>query len=249
MSRWFTIALREFRSLWLTPLAWVLLTCFLLLQGGIFYAIVLHYATRGDLDPQGGPLAAYFGQNSLLLAITLLLLCPVLTMRSLAEERRTGSIELLLSAPVSSSAIVLGKYLATWSTYLLMWLPTLLYAVILRDTGTLDTGSLLTSYLGVLLVGSSYLALGVFASALARSQFIALLLSISMQFGFFILGLGEYVLDAGPLRELSSHLSLTTLLEETSRGVLDSRRLIFHSSVTLWALFVSTRLVESWRSE
>src|SRR5690606_21583990 len=115
-------------------LAWVLLVTFLLLQGGIFYSITVHFSKMEGAALESGPLNAYFGQQSLLMAMTLLLLCPSLTMRTLAEERRTGNIELLLSAPVSPSAIVLGKYAGVYLSYLLIWLPTGLYAFILRDT-------------------------------------------------------------------------------------------------------------------
>lgn len=239
---------RELLSLWVTPLAWVLLVAFLLLQGGVFYSIVLHYSAMSDAAEQVGPLEAYFGQQSVLLSMTLLLVCPALTMRSFAEERRAGTIEGLLTAPVGSFPIVLGKYAATLVTYAVLWTPTLLYAVILRDTGAVDARVLLVSYGGVLLVGASYLSIGTLMSAMSSSQLVALLLSIAWQFGLFLLGIGEYVLGDGPLRDVSAYLSLTTLLEETSRGLLDSRRLFFHASLAAWALFVTTHVVDSWRT-
>ncbi|MCH2107813.1 MAG: ABC transporter permease [Polyangiaceae bacterium] len=243
----FVIFKRELFSFWTTPLAWVLLTVFLGLQGGIFTSIVVHTIQQGSASPFG-PLSAYFGQQSILLTISLLLLCPALTMRSFAEERKTLSIDLLLAAPIRSSSIVLGKYLAALATYLLIWLPTVLYALILRPTGTIDLGALLTSYFGLLLIGMSSLALGTLLSALAKSQLVALLLTIGVQFGLFVLGLGEYLLPDGPFRDLCAHLSLASMLEEISRGLLDSRRVIFHLSLTLWATYITTEMVESWRS-
>ncbi len=241
------ICKRELLSLWVTPLAWVLLTAFLLVQGGVFYSIVLHSAALGTDGAVVGPLEAYFGQQSVLLSMTLLLLCPALTMRTFAEERRTGTVEALLTAPIGSGALVLGKYAAVLSTYLAIWTPTLLYAVLLRDTGVVDPKVLSISYVGILLVGGSYLALGTLMSALATSQLVALLTSVFLQFGLFVLGIGEYVLDEGLLRDTSAYLSLTTLFEETSRGLLDSRRLLLHGSIAAWALYVTTRVVESWR--
>lgn len=248
MKRVWALYKRELLSLWVTPLAWVLLTAFLLLQGGIFYSIVSHFSTMTDVRLENGPLQAYFGRQSLLLSMTLLLVCPALTMRTLAEERHTGSIEALLTAPVTSGQIVAGKYLAVLTTYVVVWLPTVLYALVLRDTGAIDWRTVGTGYLGVFLVGSSYLGLGVLMSAMSKSQLIALMLAVLVQFGLFILGIGEYFLDAGPLRDLSGYLSLTTMLEEMSKGLIDTRRLVLHSSLTLWALFVSTRVVESWRA-
>src|SRR5690606_23711686 len=117
-----------------------------------------------------GPLQAYFGQQSVLLSMTLLLVCPALTMRTFAEERRSGTIEVLLAAPLGGPPPVLGKHLAALCTSFLMWSPTLLYAVILRDTGHVEPRVLLVRYGGILLVGAGYLALGTLMSALARSQ-------------------------------------------------------------------------------
>lgn len=247
MSGLFAIYRREMLSLWVTPLAWVLLSIFLLLQGGVFYSIVVHFAQMQDLSLDAGPLHAYFGQHSVLLSITLLLVCPALGMRTFAEERRSGTIESLLTAPVGAGAVVLGKYLAVLSTYLLIWAPTVLYAVILRTTGSVDWPVVGTSYLGLGLIGASYLALGLLMSALTRSQLIALMLTILVQFGIFVLGIGEYVFDPGPVRDLCAHVSLSTQLEEMSKGIVDLRRVVFDLSLTGWGLFVTTRVVDSWR--
>lgn len=247
MSGLFAIYRREMLSLWVTPLAWVLLSIFLLLQGGVFYSIVVHFAQMPDLSLDAGPLHAYFGQHSVLLSITLLLVCPALGMRTFAEERRSGTIESLLTAPVGAGAVVLGKYLAVLSTYLLIWAPTVLYAVILRTTGSVDWPVVGTSYLGLGLIGASYLALGLLMSALTRSQLIALMLTILVQFGIFVLGIGEYVFDPGPVRDLCAHVSLSTQLEEMSKGIVDLRRVVFDLSLIGWGLFVTTRVVDSWR--
>lgn len=248
MSAFNAIFKRELRSLWVTPLAWVLLVTFLLLQGGIFYAITLHLSRMDQAALEAGPIQAYFGEQSLLMTFSLTLLCPGLTMRSLAEERRTGSIEALLSAPVRSSAIVLGKYLGILVTYVFIWLPTLLYVALLRGTGTISPQTLVVNYAGVFLLGGSYLALGVLMSSLARSQLIALLLTTFALFGFFILGIGQYTFEEGLLQTISEYLSPVTLLEETAQGLVDTRRFVLHGSIILWSLFVSTRVVESWRA-
>ena len=120
MSGFWAILRREMLSLWVTPLAWVLLGVFLLLQGGIFYSIIAHFASFSDLSVDEGPLGAYFGQNSVFLLMTLLLVCPALSMRLLAGERRSGTIEALMTAPVGSAGVVLGKYAASLITYVLI---------------------------------------------------------------------------------------------------------------------------------
>jgi ABC-2 type transport system permease protein len=238
---------REMLSLWVTPLAWVLLGVFLLLQGGIFYSILVHFASFADLAVDEGPLGAYFGQSSVFLLMTLLLVCPALSMRLLAEERRSGTIETLLTAPVGPAGVVLGKFAAAFVTYAIMWLPTLLYVVILRKTGNVDWLVVLSSYLGLLLVGAQYLAIGTLASALTRSQFVALLVTVLVQFGLFLLGIGEYIFDPGLLHSVCSHVSLAGHMEDFSKGIVDSRRLVYDATLAIFCLFLATRVVESWR--
>jgi ABC-2 type transport system permease protein len=238
---------REMLSLWVTPLAWVLLTVFLLLQGTIFYSIVLHYSSMTDLALESGPVQAYFGQDSILLLMSLLLVCPALTMRSFAEERRSGTIEALLTAPVTPGAVVLGKYCAVLATYALIWAPTALYVLILRKTGVVDWSAVGASYLGLLGVGGAYLALGLLMSAMTKSQLVALLLTIGALFGLFILGIGEYIFEPGVLQELSAHVSMSSQMEEFSRGLIDLRRVVFDLSLALASLFVTVRVVDSWR--
>ncbi|HEX9619319.1 MAG TPA: ABC transporter permease subunit [Polyangiaceae bacterium] len=249
MNGFFAVFRREMLSLWVTPLAWVLVASFLLLQGGIFYSIVVHFSQMNDVAIDLGPVQAYFGQQSILMAISLLLLCPALTMRLFAEERRTGTIEPLLTAPVTPAAVVLGKYAATLATYVLMWAPTLLYVVILRDTGSVDWGVVSTSYCGVVGVGAGYLAVGTLMSTVTQSQLIALMLTILLQFGMFVLGIAQYIFEPGWIWEISAHISLSSQMEELSKGVVDSRRLVFDLTLVALPLFLAVRVVDSWRTD
>ncbi len=247
MSGFSAIFRREMLSLWVTPLAWVLLTVFLLLQGGIFYSIVAHFASFAELSIDEGPVGAYFGQNSIFLLMTLLLVCPALSMRLLAEERRSGTIEALMTAPVGALGVVLGKYTASLVTYVAIWLPTVLYVVILRDTGNVDWQVVGASYLGLFLVGAQYLAIGILASALTKSQFVALLVTVLVQFGLFVLGIGEYIFDPGVLRDVCAYVSLAGHMEDFSKGIIDSRRLLYDASIAIFCLFLTIRAVDAWR--
>lgn len=247
MTGFSAIFRREMLSLWVTPLAWVLLGVFLILQGGIFYSILAHFASFAELSVDAGPLGAYFGQSSIFLLMTLLLVCPALSMRTLAEERRSGTIETLLTAPVGSTGVVLGKYAAALVTYALIWLPTLLYVVILRKTGTVDWLVVLSSYLGLFLVGAQYLSIGLFASALSKSQFVALLITVLIQFGLFVLGIGEYIFDPGLLRDVCAYVSLAGHMEDFSKGIVDTRRVLYDASLAIFCLFLTVRVVDSWR--
>jgi ABC-2 type transport system permease protein len=237
---------REMLSLWVTPLAWVLLSAFLVLQGISFYLTLSHFSTLADVALEGGPVQAYFGQ-SMFLPLTILLVCPALTMRLFAEERRSGTIESLLTAPVSPGGVVLGKYLATLTTYVLIWAPTVLYVIILRDTGDIDWRVIGSSYLAVFGIGAGYLAVGTLMSALTRSQLIALMLAFFALFGLLIVGIGEYVFDRGLVRDISAHVSVISQIDEMSRGIVDLRRLVFDATLIGLPLFLTARVVESWR--
>lgn len=246
MSGFLPIFKRELLSLFVTPLFWVLATAFLALQGLHFFILVSHFAIQPGLAIDGGPVQAFFGQT-VLLYLPLLFVCPLLTMRTLAEERRSGTIEALLTAPVTAAGVVLGKYAATLVVYALLWLPTTLYFVMLSRLGPVDWNVVATGYLGVGIAGAGYLALGVLSSALSKSQLVAAMLGLASVVGLFMLGLGEFVFPPGLGQDLSAHVSVWSTMNELSRGIVDSRRLVFGASVVAVPLFAATRAVEAWR--
>lgn len=247
MTGFWPVLLRELRSYWVTPLAWVLLFAFLVLQGVSFVIMLDHYNQFAGAAVAEGPIQGYFA--SLFVPVSLLIVCPALSMRTFAEERRSGTLEALLTAPVAPAGVVLGKYAALWLTYLGMWSPTLLYVVILRDTGTVDFGVVFVSYAGIALIGGAYLAIGTLMSALTDSQLIALMLTTLMLFGLFILGIGEQVFEPGLVLDVCRHVSILGQLEDFSRGLVDSRRVFFDVSVIGLSLFFCARVVDSWRYE
>lgn len=246
MMALFATLRRELASLWLTPLAWGLWLALLLLQGSVFASIVTSFATNPELTLDVGPLQALYGQ-SVFVPLTFMFLCPTLTMRLFAEERRTGTIENLLSAPVGAGVIVLGKYLASLISYIALWLPTLLYAVILRGVIDTEWKVIGTSYLGILGLGAGFLAIGVLCSTMTRSQFLSLVLSSGILLAFVLLGVGENVFDSGWLQTLCSHLAIQSQLTEMAQGILSMRRLVFDFTLIALPLFLSIRVVDSWR--
>jgi ABC-2 type transport system permease protein len=235
---------REMLALWVTPLAWLLAFAFLLLQGVSFYLVVDHY-THFTSVSVSGPIETYY--SSLFMPFTLLIVCPALSMGTFAEERRSGTIEALLTAPVSAADVVYAKYLAVLSTYVLLWLPTILYVVIVRNVAVIDWNVVASSYAGLFFIGAAYLAIGVLMSALAKSQLLALMLTTLVLFGLFILGVGERVFDPGLLQAVCAHVSILSQLEDFARGIVDVRRLVFDSSLVSLCLFMTRRVVDSWR--
>ncbi|HEV3191597.1 MAG TPA: ABC transporter permease [Polyangiaceae bacterium] len=247
MKSFWPIFKRELFAFFVTPLAWALIVVFLIVQGMHFFLLVDHFARQADVNGDETPLTAFFG-NTVLLYLVLFLLVPPMTMRAFAEERRSGTIETLMCAPVSSAAVVLAKYAAVLTTYVAMWLPTVLYLVILGRTGPLDLRAAASAYLGVLLVGAGYLAVGICASALTRSQLLAMVWTALVLLVLFILGVGEFVTREGTaMHEICAHVSVWGHMNDFANGVVDSRRIVFYGAMVFLSLFVTTRAVEAWR--
>ncbi len=247
MRSFWPIYKRELFAFFVTPLAWVLICVFLLVQGMHFYLLVEHFSNVGEMVSDQTPVQAFFG-NTVLLYLVLFLLVPAMTMRLFAEERRSGTIETLMTAPVSSAAVVLAKYLAALTTYVAMWAPTVLYLVILRRTGDLDWHVVASSYLGVLLVGAAYLALGLMMSAVTKSQFLALVFTAMVILVLFILGIAEFVAREGTLlHDVCAYVSVWAQMNDFASGIVDLRRLAFNATLTVLPLFVTVRVVDAWR--
>ena len=238
---------RELFAFFVTPLAWVLVCVFLLVQGLHFFILVEQFSAQVSATSDVSPVSAFFG-NTVLLYLILFLLVPAMTMRLFAEERRSGTAEGLLTAPVSTTAVVLAKYVAVLVVYVVMWAPTSLYLVILKRTGSLDLNVALASYLGVFVVGAAYLAVGLLMSAMTKSQFMALVLTAMVILSLFVLGVGEFVAREGTtMHAVCTHVSVWAAMSDFSSGIVDSRRLVFYGTLTCVPLYFTVRVVDAWR--
>ena len=247
MRSFWPIYKRELFAFFVTPLAWVLISVFLLVQGMHFFLLVDHFSNLGQSASDQTPLQAFFG-NTILLYLILFLLVPPMTMRLFAEERRSGTIETLMTAPVSSWGVVLAKYASVLTTYVAMWAPTVFYLVILQRSGEIDWGVAGAAYLGVFLVGAGYLSLGLLMSAITTSQFLALVLTALVVLALFILGVGEFVTRDGTLmHDVCSHVSVWAHMNDFASGIVDSRRLVFYGALIVLPLFVTVRAVDAGR--
>lgn len=238
---------RELRAYCFSPLGWAILTLVLLINGGVFWVLV-SFLSDPRSPASATPLEYFFGQT-VFFWLVLLFVAPVLTMRLLAEERKSGTIEVLMTAPISEGQVVAGKYLAALVFYVALWLPSLLYAAILAAYSEVDWGPVASGYLGILGIGALFLAAGVFASALSRNQIVAALATFAMLMVFFSFGLLEGLFQGEAVREAFGYMNLWQQMEDFSRGIVDTRRLVFYASVTLLFLFLASRTLEAkkWR--
>lgn len=170
---------------------------------------------------------------------TLFFFIPAITMRLLAEERKSGTIELLLTKNVSDRQLVLGKFLAAFLMVLIALAFTIPYYISVSQLGNFDHGASLSGYLGLLLLSSAYIGIGLFASSLTSNQIVAfllaLLLGICFQFLFGIIASGS----SGWIAELFNTLSLNSHFDSISRGVIDSKDIVYFLSVSFIGIFLS----------
>lgn len=243
-SAWI-IMRRELVSFFVSPLAYVVLTSWLTWNGVVFWVLTEFYARNAVASGAATPLSAFFGGSSLFF-IPLLVFVPVLTMRLLAAEKQSGTIETLMTAPVSEASVVLGKYGAAIVMWCVLWAPTLIYAWIMSQHGSVDWGATAASYFGIFSLGAYFMAVGLLMSALAPNQIIAAVLSFVALGVLFTLGIGEFVFD-GAMRELCAYISMWSHMQSFSKGVIDTRYLVFDASVTVLAVGLSIGALKARR--
>jgi len=228
---------RELGSFFVSPLAYVVLTSWLVWNGVVFWVLTEFYARNAVSSGASSPLSGFFG-GSALFFIPLLVFVPVLTMRLVAGEKQTGTIETLMTAPVSEASVILGKYGASLVIWCTLWLPTIIYAWIISQHGSVDWGATAASYLGIFCLGTYFMAIGLLMSVLAPTQIIAAVLAFVALGVLFTVGIGEFVLDDAA-REVCAYLSMWGHMQSFSKGVIDTRYLVFDLSVAILAVGLS----------
>ena len=241
MKGLFVIARREMSSFFGSPMAYVVLTVWLVVAGLSFEFVVEHFANYAAAGGSDTPLRAWFQMP--LIYIAFLVFAPILTMRLIAEERQTGRLEGLLTAPVTTTAVVFGKFVAAMSFWIALWLPTIFYVIILSRYGDVDLGAVASAYLAVFLLGLGYMSVGLLASAVADSQVVAAVLATLFLSGTFVLGLGEYFFDEA-VSEALAYVNVYGHMEQAAAGVLDSRRIVYQVSFAAICLFLTVRVLD-----
>jgi ABC-2 type transport system permease protein len=170
-------------------------------------------------------------------------------MRLLAEERKSGTIEVLMTAPVTDWDIVLSKFFGSLAFYVFLWIPTLIYILILRWYSEIDLGPVFTGYLGTILLGAMFIAIGLFCSSFTRNQVVAAIASFVIITIIWTLGIFRIFVSGTFAQGLIDYLSVFEHFREFSKGIIDTRPLVYYLSSTVLFLFFSARVVESskWR--
>ena len=253
MSNVLTIAQKELKSYFASPIAYIVIGFFALVFGWFYYVSVAFFL-QASLQ-MGMPGAGQININSMAIrpllqnvAVIALFMLPLITMRTYAEEKRTGTIELLLTSPLSDAQIVLGKFLGAVGLYALMLAVTFIHVGILFIYGNPEWKPILTGYLGLLLMGASFLSIGLLISSLTRNQIVAGMVTFAVLLLLWTLNwMSE---SSGPTtQKILSALSITERFDDFSKGVLSVSHLIYYLSFITFGLFLTTKSVDSerWR--
>jgi ABC-2 type transport system permease protein len=236
MQNILAIAKREFASYFNSPIAYIVAVVYILIAGYLFFT-ELFLNGQADMRP-------FFGIAPLLF----LFIMPLLTMRLLAEERREGTLELLLTMPVTDWQVVLGKYLASIGLIVVLLLLTVTFPLTVSALGPLDKGATFAAYVGMLLMGGAYAAIGLMASAFTKNQIVAVLIAFFISFGLFLIGQLVQVLPPS-IAPFCNAVSINTRFQNIARGVIDSRDLLYYLSMIFGCLLVAESTLESrrWR--
>jgi ABC-2 type transport system permease protein len=238
MKNVWTITLRELNSYFVSPIAYVVSAAFLLITGVLFSLIVT--------SSMQASLSGAFGN----ITFILILVAPILTMKLLAEEVRMGTLEMLLTSPVDDCQVVVGKYLGSLILFAVMLLaPTLLYVVFLVAFGQPDFGPIFSGYLGVLLLGGAFLAVGVFASSLTQNQVVAGFLGIVILLLMWIADAMIQIVGGGAVGNALTYLSITQHYNDFLSGTIATQNIIYPLSVIAVSLFIATQILQTrrWR--
>lgn len=249
------IAGKELRSYFASPIAYIIVGLFALIFGWFYVNSLAWFVERSmGMDQFGGggdsvnvnqDLIKYLLLNA---TVVMLFLLPMITMRTYSEEKRSGTIELLLTSPVTDLEIILGKFFGALGLYCVMLLVTMVYVGLLFFFGKPEIKPILSAYLGLLLLGGAFISFGLFISSLTKNQIVAAV-------GTFTLVLMLWIVDwvgdqaGSTTREIVSYLSITKHFEDFAKGIIDTRHLVYYLSFITFGLFLTAKSVdtERWR--
>ena len=232
MKKVIPIFRREIFAYFYSPMAYIVITVFLAITGWFF--------TSEMFLSNESSLRSVFG----IIPFVFIFFIPAITMRLLSEERKSGTIELLFTMPISDIEIVLGKYFAGLGLLAVALIFTLPYALSIVVLGEPDIGMLVTGYLGLVLMGASYIAIGVFASTVSKNQVIAFIIAFIIIFTLWLIN-KFLMLIPPPLVPLLQYLSIDYHYENIGRGVIDSRDVVYYLSLIVFMLSLAKISLES----
>jgi ABC-2 type transport system permease protein len=248
-----SIAGKELRGYFGSPVAWVMLGLFAVVFG-YFFNVYLNYFVRQAMQSQFGPPPTQNVNNDMIrpllqnASVLILFLLPMITMRTYSEEKRSGTIELLLTSPVTDTEIIVGKFVGAMAMYVGLLAVTAIYIAVLFGLGKPEWRPILSGYLGLLLLGGCFVSLGLFISSTTRNQMVAGAATFVVSLMFWIVS--WFADSAGPtVGAVLNYLSVTQHFDDFGKGVIDTKHVVYYLSFILFSLFLTLKSVdtERWR--
>lgn len=245
MKKTLVIAKREFMGYFTNPLGFITLTCFLLVNSIVFWITVNIY--NSPEAPYGAVMRLFFGgHGNPFFWIFMFIFTPVITMRLFSEEIKSGTIELLMTAPVSETQIVIGKFFGAYIFYIFLWIPTVFYPLIMGYySKRLEVGPILSGYCGVFLLGGMFIQIGQLCSSFSKSQVSAAILCFVALMLFFLMNILKYILPETGFLTVLTYLDFMEWLDYFAKGIIDTRPVIFFCSFIICGLFINIKFIET----
>jgi gliding motility-associated transport system permease protein len=256
MRNTLALAQKELKSYFAGPIAYVAIGLWAFLYG-YFFVTILYYFLRQSMSMNQlgmqGPQAVNVNQQLIRpvlqnVMIMILFVMPMVTMRTYSEEKRSGTIELLLTSPLTDWQIILGKFLGAMALYGAMLLVTMIHVVILFIYGRPEWKPVVTAYIGLFLMGGCFISVGLLISSLTKNQVIAGIATFSVFLILWIITwIGSFM--GGTFDQLTQYLSIVDHLDDFSKGVIDTKHVIYYLSFITFGLFLTAKSVdtERWR--
>jgi ABC-2 type transport system permease protein len=252
MRNVWTICRRELYSYFVSPIAWVLLTIFAFLSGYFTYAATAFFVREGiEMQMQGQSMPMSVNERIVVpvlqnIAVIALFLIPLIAMRLFAEEKKQGTIELLVTSPIRDLEMIIGKWLSAVALYGALLLVVFADLGFVFIYGNPDWKPVALGFLGLLLQGAAILSLCTFISTLTRNQIVAAAIGFALSLLLYVVSWAT-AFDSGTVATVLSYLSIVSHFDSFSRGVLDSKDFIFYLSMIFVGLFLTARSLESMR--
>lgn len=252
MKNSWTIAKRDLASFFTTPIGYIFIAGFMLLMGWAFFNNVIQLDRAQSMYQQanfGRPMSIHQGivmPQFAMMNTILLLMAPFITMGLFSSEKKNQTLVLLMTSPISLWEIVLGKFLCALMFLICVIAPNLLFVGILMMLGQSDYGPLFTNFLGTILMASCYLSAGIFFSAMTENQIVAVSLTFALVLFFWLISWVSQAAEGWP-GELTKHLALVTHYEGFNQGMISSTGAIYYLSFIFFGLFLTHKVLDSYR--
>jgi len=227
---------RELGAYFYSPLAYVIITAFLLFSGFFFYLWLISGADSNILR-----------ELLNLLVFTNIIIAPMITMRLLAEEKKSGTLEILMTAPVTETEVVVSKYVSALLFSFSLIIPTVAYTILLIKWGNPDLGAIISGYIGLICLTGMFLSIGLFVSSLTSNQIVAVIITFIIIIIGWVIGYAGEVVQQQYLKDIFKYVGLFDHFASFGKGLIDSRDVFYSLSLIVFFIFLTVRVLESRR--